>query len=180
MLFGGRFRYIKDSTRATLEQPLISATYSRNGIEWRIYREFIRMNPRVMKDSYNKEQKSWQWDALLELGHIGRVRIEELIPDIQLCQFEVDDLVDRDVLIPLLEDRHSFKPAFIGDVCDVYESDISHNIPLPLLQALHYPAGRTNGEQLEWYCSTESLNPSREYLSLILSVLLMSVQRRSI
>ena len=134
-----------DDARPAMEavdQPLVSATYFRNGIEWRIFREIIKMNPKVVEDSYNKGQKSWLWDALLELGHVGRVRIEDLIAVIQQCQFEVDDLLDRDVLIPVFGDRLSFKPAFIGDICNVYESNISHNIPLPLLQALHYPAGR--------------------------------------
>ena len=54
----------------------------------------------------------------------------------------------------------------IVDICHVYESDISHNIPLSLLRALHYPFGRTNVEELEWYRTTESLNPKREYISI--------------
>ena len=103
---GGRSGYIHEP----LEQSLKCTSSTRNGIEWLIYRDFIKMNLNIMESSYERTRKSW--DALLNIGHLGRVRIQELIDKIEPCDFEVDDLVDRDVLIPVLGDGHSFKPAY--------------------------------------------------------------------
>ena len=80
----------------------------------------------------------------------------------------MDDLVDKDILVPRPGNPHSFLPACIHCVYQLWQYERAHGMSsIELVRALRYPMGRhAHAELLEWHCHVDSIAPSMEFISL--------------
>ena len=98
---------------------------------------------------------------LLKINSVGKNTLAEILSERQF-ECSVDDLVDRDLLVPEPGNPHYFLPACIHCVYQLWKYQRSHDLSLELARALRYPEGRLHAELLEWYCDIDSVQPSIE------------------
>jgi hypothetical protein len=154
---GGRFQCMR--TPETIHVNIFD--FDRGGLEWAIWDIYLSKNENLLC-GISDDQAIHQ---LLQVESVGRATLAQILSE-RHFECTVDDLVDKDLLVPEPGNPHYFLPACIHCVYQLWKYERSQDLSIDLMRALRYPAGRPHAELLEWYCHVDSIYPSMEYISL--------------
>lgn len=148
---GGRFKYICKPKVIHFN----TFDFNRGSLEWAIWDIYLAKN----EDLLCHVTDASLIYILLEIMSIGRATFAQNLSERQF-ECTVDDLVDRDLLVPEPSNIHYFLPACIHCVYQLWKYELSQDLSINLVRALRYPMGRPHAELLEWYCHTNYIQPA--------------------
>jgi hypothetical protein len=154
---GGRFEYVLNPEIRHFD----IFKFKRGSLEWAIWDMYLAKNENLLLRIKNDSEIH----MLLEIVDIGRDTLERILLEREF-DCNVDDLVDKDILVPRPGNPHYFLPACIHCVYQLWQYERAHGMSIELVRALRYPMERPHAELLEWYCHVDSIACSMEFISL--------------